>query len=85
MKLDIDVTLTPRQIAQAFCDLGDEDQAQFFIECAAIAATWREGDPNALPSYQWHVVGRHLRTCECSTYEARAMVEEIAGGIAEAV
>ncbi len=74
MTLTLDVKLTPEQIAEAWCDLDDEGQAQFFIECARIAAKWRP-DSNF---QQWFSIGRHLRDCECSTEEARGMVRDIA-------
>jgi hypothetical protein len=35
-----EMELTVRDLADAFCSLDDESQAQFFIECAAIAAGW---------------------------------------------
>ena len=76
----ISVTLTPRQIAEAFCGMNDEDQAQFFIECAAIAHGWLERGEGS-PTFQWGLVGGHLRDCECSTAQARAMVQCIADGM----
>lgn len=79
LKLSIDVELTPAQLAEAFCSLGDEEQAQVFIEAAAIAEKWRESGGS--PGMQWHLVGGHLRKCACSTEEAREMVEAIAGGM----
>ena len=79
MKLDVDVKLTPLQLAEAFCEMDDEAQAQFFIEAAAIAQTWN----GAGRSMQWFSVGRHLKTCACSTFEARVMVKEIADAIEE--
>jgi hypothetical protein len=61
-----------------FADLGDEEQAQFFIEVAKVAETWTHS-----AMQQWYMVGRHLRTCSCSTPEARAMIEDIASGVRE--
>lgn len=75
MKLTLEVKLTPAQLAEAFCDLNDEDQAQFLIEAARIALAWRDG------GYQWHLVGRHLQSCECSTDDARSLVKDIYDGI----
>lgn len=75
MKLDVSIRLTPKQVAEAFCDLDDEAQAQVFIEVAAIAATW-----TSCTFPQWLAVGKHLRTCECSTQEARDLVADIAEG-----
>ncbi len=73
MTLTLDVKLTPQQVAEAWCDLDDEGQAQFFIECARISAKW--GPSNF---QQWLSVGRHLRDCACSTDEARDLVRDIA-------
>ena len=73
MKLTLDRKLTPAEIAEAFCELDDERQAQVFIEIAALAQTW-----GTSPSMQWSYIGKHLRDCACSTWEARDMVKEIA-------
>jgi hypothetical protein len=67
------VEVTPVMLAEAFCSMGDEDQAQFFIEAARIARGWR----GFAATMQWHYVGRHLATCACSTGDAREMVREI--------
>jgi hypothetical protein len=80
MKIEVTVALTPHRLAEAFCDLSDEEQAQFFIECAEIAET--QWDHHA--GMQWSAIGGHLRTCECSTYEARQMVEDIASATRKA-
>ena len=74
---DINIDLTPVVLAEAFCELDDEKQAQFFIECARIVQTWEP----AAKCMQWYYVGRHLKTCACSTYEARDMVKEIASAL----
>lgn len=78
MKLTLDLKLTPLQIAQAFCDLDDDDQAQMFIEAARIARGWDEPQ-----TVQWYRVGRHLATCSCSTWEARELVRNIALAVVE--
>ncbi len=69
------VEVTPKQLAEAFADMHDEGQAQFFIEVAAIASGWEGGN---FP--QWYMVGRHLARCACSTDEARSLIREIAQG-----
>ncbi len=79
VRVELDIHPTPAQLAAAFCELDDEGQAQFFIETAAIAKTWPSRHGGA--TYQWHLVGRHLATCACSTFEAREMVRDIAGGV----
>ena len=75
MKLAVDVTLTPVHLAEAFCELDDEAQAQFFIEAARIMSAWPDVAARVM---QAHAIGRHLRDCACSTYEARALVQDIA-------
>jgi hypothetical protein len=73
----VDIPMTPATLAAAFCEMDDEQQAQFFIEAARIAQTW----PSEAKAMQWFYVGRHLKTCACSTWEARDMVREIAGAL----
>ena len=76
MKLEMDVRLSPAQLAEAFCELCDEGQAQFFIEVARVSAAWPGG-----AGMQWRNVGRHLRTCACSNEETRDLVNEIASAM----
>lgn len=79
MKVEVDINLTPAMLAEAFCDMNDEEQAQVFIEIARIAsATWQ---PGGVYGMQLYSVGRHLRDCTCSSEEARAVIREIASGI----
>ncbi len=83
MTVEVNVQFTPRMIAEAFCEMNDEEQAQFFIEASAIAQAWKDTRPDSIrlgPGWQWWSVGRHLRNCECSTPEAREMVKEINSG-----
>jgi hypothetical protein len=80
VKLEVTLDLTPAQLAEAFCELGDEEQADFFIAAARIALEkWTH--PACM---QWHAVGRHLRDCSCSTYDAQQMVSDIADALREA-
>ena len=74
----------PRELAASFCGLDDEQQAQFFIECAAIMATWRGGlfEGRMAGEYQMGLVGKHLRTCTCSNDDARELVRALAEGLA---
>lgn len=75
MKATVEIDVNPAMLAAAFCELNDDDQAQFFIEVAAIAEAW---DHAFGPSWQWARVGRHLATCDCSTDAARDLVQTIA-------
>lgn len=76
MTFTVDIKLTPRQVAEAFAELDDEGMADVFIQVAEISKAWPHRG-----QMQWHMVGRHLKTCSCSTYEAREMVSDIAEGL----
>ena len=76
--VEANVDFTPKMLAESFADMGDEDQAQFFIEVAKIAERWTDGNFN-----QWAAVGGHLKRCSCSTPEARDMVRDMAYAIGE--
>lgn len=82
MKVSVNVQLTPRELAEFFCSMDDEKQAQFFIEAASIAAKWETNEQGLGADWQWYSVGRHLRTCSCSTEEARDLVKSIADAAA---
>lgn len=73
--VDIDVKI----LAKLFASLTDDDQAQFFIEVAQVANEWPKTYGG--PSYQWYLIGSHLRNCECSTEDAREMIRGIAEGV----
>lgn len=79
MKREINIIATPAELAEAFCDMNDEQQAQFFIDVAEIGRSFR----GLGAGYQWWLVGKHLKTCACSTEDARDLILEIAKGIAE--
>jgi hypothetical protein len=76
----MEVPVGPQELAQAFAQMDDEQQAQFFIEVAKIAKEWPNA-PLGGAEMQWIRVGVHLRKCECSTEEARDLVRTIALGI----
>ena len=72
--VEVDVKI----LAEIFCGMDDETQAQFFIEVSRIAENW----PG--PGYQgmqWFNVGAHLRNCECSDDLAREVIEELHNGL----
>lgn len=81
MKLTVEIpeVFTAAQLAELFCQLNDEQQADFFIACAKYAREKWDGPQ----SMQWFSVGAHLRTCACSTFEARQMVSDLHSGLAE--
>jgi len=65
----------PKSMAEVFCEWDDERQAQFFIEVARVMRTWGPGKHDT----QAYYIGGHLKTCSCSTEEAREFVRAIAG------
>ena len=64
----------PKSMAEVFCDWDDEQQAQFFIEAARLMRQWGPGKHEM----QAYYIGGHLKTCACSTDEARELVRAIA-------
>lgn len=80
MKIETNYTPTPMELAVEFCEMADENQAQFFIDVAELMKKW----PAHGRSMQAHYIGRHLRNCACSTYEARELVREIAEAVESA-
>src|ERR1700730_17711730 len=77
VKVSAEISVTPQILAEAFCGMDDEAQAQVFIEVARIAKERWEPDGGNI-GMQWAALCRHLRTCACSTEEAREMVATIA-------
>lgn len=77
MKVEVEIKLTPLRLAEAFCEMNDEDQAQFFIEAARVCRTWAAGGPGM----QWWMVGKHLATYACSTEEARDLIRDVVAGM----
>jgi len=77
MKISVDLKLAPIQLAEIFCEMSDEEQAQFFIETSRLVKEWND----IARHLQWLEVGKHLRECECSTDEARELVKDIYQGI----
>ena len=66
-----------RPLAVQFCKMNDDQQAQFFVECARIMDAWGVGKRDAQAWY----IGRHLATCQCATEEGRELVRMIAATI----
>lgn len=65
---------TPEALADLFCDLDDDQQARFFVRAAAVMDGWGFGKLDMQAIY----IGRHLRTCACSSDGARELVRTIA-------
>jgi hypothetical protein len=69
-------------LAERFCQMDDDAQAQFFCKVAAIMDRWPTGPGLSHGrSGQCYYIGRHLATCTCSTEAGRELVREIAGAM----
>ncbi len=67
------ITLSIEELAGWFCEMTDDDQAQFFIEVGKVLKTWTTMARDNQPYY----IGKHLAECECGTPEAREFIENI--------
>lgn len=76
----VDVELSAADLGRLFIELDSDAQTQFFVAAADHArATWPRGERDL--ESQGYQIGLHLRTCECSSESARALVEHIASGM----
>lgn len=78
MKLSVDLALTPAQLAYAFSEMSDEEQAQFFIDVALLVRAWPDPIARQLQAME---IGKHLRECSCSNDDARQFVRDIVDGM----
>ncbi len=62
------------EIARQFARMDDDHQAKFFVEVAKHMNGWGAGKMEQ----QLYSIGKHLRTCECSTPEAIELVTFLA-------
>lgn len=65
-----EIDLSIEAAAKWFAGLDDDQMCQFFVAIAAEAERWPPQNRDNL----WYHLGKHLRTCECSTQEARDMI-----------
>lgn len=73
VKIEVEFDVSVELLAKQFANLDDDAQAQFFC----IAAKYlKDYSDNAL-SDQAYYIGKHLKTCECSTPEGRQFISEI--------
>lgn len=73
MKIEVDINFTPRQLAERFCDLNDDEQTRFFGEVAQIMSTWKAHERDL----QIQFIGSHLVDCECGSEGARELIAGI--------
>lgn len=78
-KMMVNAEITVEQLAQWFCGMSDDDQAQFFVMVAAGMDAY-EGIGRCM---QLRYIGNHLRDCACSTESAREWISELAEIIKE--
>lgn len=82
MKLSVTWEPTPRDLAEAFCDLGSIEQSQFFVEVAKIVEGWDDSCVGSGGSImQMHDVGRRLK----KEIGARTIINDIADAADEPV
>lgn len=60
-----------KALAVAWCGMTDDQQAQFFEECARIMR-----DAGYIDAQSWYI-GRHMRTCSCIGDGARELLGSI--------
>jgi hypothetical protein len=76
MKIKVEVELTMKQIAEAFCEMDSGEQAMFFIECAGLAQAW-----GGKGEHQWRMVGASLAGHTGPIVLAHGMIESIQDGL----
>jgi hypothetical protein len=72
VKIEANIKITVDQLAEAFCELTDDEMAVFFEKVGQIAKTWDMGG-----SMQWYLTGQHMRSCSCVTGIGRDVVDAI--------
>jgi hypothetical protein len=65
-----DIELDVETAAKWFASLDDDQMCKFLVAVAEEAKSYSSN-----PDNQWYYLGGHLRSCECSTNEAREMVK----------
>ena len=78
---EIDLRLNAEDIADAFCQLDDDAQAQFFVHVAAIMRAWPEPGGHHMQNLY---IARHLRDCEFVTAGARGWLGDPVDSMREA-
>ncbi len=68
VKFTTEIELDTTVAAQWFCDLSDDEMADFLIKIAEISKDYQWNN-------QWYWLGGHLRNCKCSTPEVREMLK----------
>ena len=74
MKREIDIKPTVHELAACFAEMGDEDQAQFFVEVAKEMEKWGAFERDM----QLNFIAGHLADCSCVSQAARDLVTSLA-------
>jgi hypothetical protein len=69
----VDLDLTPRDLAEVFCEMSDEDQTQFFSEVGKVMDRWA----SHARDMQIHYIGGHLAECSCASPLGREFVTDL--------
>ena len=64
-----EIDLNIETAAKWFASLDDDQMCRFLVAVAREAKSFNGGADN-----QWYYLGGHLRSCECSTDDAREMI-----------
>ena len=73
MKIEADIDLTSRQLAEAFCEMNDDEQTRCFGDVAAVMETWAPHKRLLQVSF----IGSHLVDCDCGGERARELITGI--------
>lgn len=79
LKKKIELKLSPSDIAGAFAEMADEDQAQFFIEVSSQMESWGHDKKQI----QLLNIADHLRKCSCSNTDTRDMLRDFVSWLGE--
>ncbi len=69
IKIMTEIDLDIETAAKWFASLDDDQMCRFLVAVAREAKSFKGGADN-----QWYYLGGHLRSCECSTDDAREMI-----------
>ena len=73
MKIEVDIKITPQQLAELFCEMNDDEQTRFFGDVAHIMSGWKPHEREL----QIEFIGSHLVDCECGGAGARELIKGI--------
>lgn len=68
-------------LAEQFCQLTDEQQADFFEAVGRIMEGWPRDARHWGPEWQRFAIGRHMRDCTCVSDVGRRVIEDIFNGM----